>query len=75
MLKTLTEMKLIPLPIHSGVSQFKSENSIIRDATNYGIFDYSQETQLKYTSVQKFYPKTYPMQNTPKITIQHHWTS
>ena len=83
MLKSLTQLKFIPLPItHSAAAESKKNIqidvgqhvSLLNDPTNYGIFDYSQESQLKYTSVQKFYPKTYPMQNSPKI-VQHHWTS
>lgn len=86
MLKSLTELKLIPLPNISSTElkekknlgsniRCETEYNMLYDPTNYGIFDYSQENHLKYTNVQKFYPKTYPMQNSPKVSIQHHWTS
>ncbi len=75
MLKTLTELNLKPLPKKNNqqcVQEFTFET--LNDATNYGIFEYSNESQFKYANVKKFYPKTYPVQNSPKIKVEH-WTN
>jgi hypothetical protein len=64
-----TQVTFLPLPKKSFL-QIDSNPELI-DSSNYGIFEYSQEPQLKYT--KKFYPKTYPVQNSPKNKPEH-WT-